>query len=166
MVVFEVSSFYYAWHWDLYYPWWLLPGCFWLAAKLQLTSRQMHDLKDELLLAPYLDLLFSFVLAWFLGNHCKPYCITVKETRNKRSGGETSHASLCSSSSPWRGRHRLSYNVFTLPSCVSSNFCRKSPSSSSTSEAVYVEEIVGESFSAYGLFSFSCVFIQYTAFVM
>ena len=43
----------------------------------------MHDLKDELLLAPYLDLLFSFVLAWFLGNHCKPYCMTVKETRNE-----------------------------------------------------------------------------------
>ena len=66
----------------------MLPGCFWLAAKLQLTSRQMHDLKDELLLAPYLDLLFSFVLAWFLGNHCKPYCMIVKETRNGADGTE------------------------------------------------------------------------------
>ena len=48
----------------------------------------MHDLKDELLLAPYLDLLFSLVLAWFLGNHCKPYCMTVKETRNGVDGTE------------------------------------------------------------------------------
>ena len=144
----------------------MLPGCFWLAAKLQLTSRQMHDLKDELLLASYHDLFIQFVLAWCLGNHCKPYCMTVKETRNRRSGGETSSASSCCSSLPWRGRHRWSHIVCSLPSCVSSNFFRKSSSSDSTLEAVYVEELVGEYFSAYGLFSFSCVFIQYTAFVM
>ena len=48
----------------------------------------MHDLKDELLLAPYHDLFIQFVLAWFLGNHCKPYCMTVKETRNGADGTE------------------------------------------------------------------------------